>query len=96
MTVLATSSVMMSVLKPVHVECSLSLVHVNQVSIHNYDCIAALSIKSAVHKNRKEIVLSMASGMQARSRVGIFLQYHRIRYCISLCRAPRISRVDWS
>ena len=32
MTVLATSSVLVSVLKPVHVQCSLSLIHVNQVS----------------------------------------------------------------
>ena len=32
MTVSATSSVLVSVLKPVHVECSLSMVHVNQVS----------------------------------------------------------------
>ena len=32
MTVSATSSVLVSVLKPVHVECSLSLVHVNRVS----------------------------------------------------------------
>ena len=32
MTASATSSVLVSVLKPVYVECSLSLVHVNQVS----------------------------------------------------------------
>ena len=44
MTVSATSSVLMNVLKPVHVDRSLSMVHVNQVGSYiNYKVSVVIS-----------------------------------------------------